>query len=241
MPVPPPPPKPFAAIYFDCDSTLSTIEGVDELLRFVPAHLRADIAAMTREAMEGTRPLASVYEERLRLLSPHRDLLQRVGELYVQHAVPDAAAVVCALRSLGKHVGIISGGLLVPVQTLARHLGIELANVHAVPLLFAADGSYLDFDHMSPLWRNGGKVEVLRALPASHRPLAFVGDGATDLEAQGHVDRFVGYGGVAVRAIVQQQAEVFCATKSLAGLLPFLCTVAELATLRQRPDLPALV
>jgi phosphoserine phosphatase len=238
MPAGPQPQEPFAAVYFDCDSTLSAIEGVDELLRFCPSHLRADIAAMTRDAMEGRRQLADVYEARLRLLAPHRDLLLRIGELYVQHAVPDAAAVVHALRALGKQVGIVSGGMLVPVQVLARHLGIEPANVHAVPLVFAADGSYVDFDRQSPLWRNGGKVEVLRALPASHRPVAFVGDGATDLEAQGQVDRFVGYGGVAIRAVVEQRSEFWCATKSLAGLLPFLCTAEELALLARRSELP---
>ncbi|MGK0265650.1 MAG: hypothetical protein ACI8UD_004315, partial [Planctomycetota bacterium] len=33
---------PFAAVYFDCDSTLSSIEGVDELLQFADPELRKD-------------------------------------------------------------------------------------------------------------------------------------------------------------------------------------------------------
>ena len=231
---------PYAAVYFDCDSTLSSIEGVDELLRWAPPTLRADIAALTEQAMNGTLPLAAVYEQRLSLLAPRRQQLDEVGALYIQRLVPDAHLVVQALQSLGKHVGIVSGGLLVPVQHVAASLGIAAANVHAVPLHFAADGSYRDFDRTSPLWRNGGKIDVVHALPAAHRPLAFVGDGITDAETQGHVARFVGFGGVVVRPKVRERADIFVATKSLAGVLPHVLTAAEQKVLAADPRFAAL-
>jgi len=222
---------PFAAVYFDCDSTLSSIEGVDELLEFVDPALRADIAALTLQAMNGTLPLAEVYETRLRRLAPTRDQLDRIGALYVSRLVPHAREVVEALQHLGKQVGICSGGLLVPVQHVARELGIPMANVHAVPLVFDAQGRYLDFDRASPLWQNGGKNVVLRALPATHRPVVFVGDGATDLETQGTADLFIGFGGVAVRPVVRDRAEVFFATPTLAPVLRHVLTGHEQATL----------
>lgn len=218
---------PFAAVYFDCDSTLSTIEGVDELLAFAPASLRDDVLALTAQAMEGSRPLAEVYETRLRLLAPQRAQLDRIGELYTARLVPDAAALVDALRFLGKQVGIVSGGLLVPVQHVAERLGIPPHNVHAVALLFDAHGRYVDFDRSSPLWRNGGKVEVLQRLPAAQRPVAFVGDGATDLETQGTADLFIGFGGVVARPLVRQRAQVFVGTPGLAPVLRHVTTPAE--------------
>ena len=132
---------PFAAVYFDCDSTLSTIEGVDELLEFADPELRRDIAALTTQAMDGTLPLAEVYESRLSKLAPRREQLDLIGEHYVKHLVPDALATIQALQSLGKHVGIVSGGLLVPVRHLAAHLGVPLDCVHAVPLHFHPDGT----------------------------------------------------------------------------------------------------
>lgn len=232
---------PFAAVWFDCDSTLAAIEGVDELLRFVPQALRADIAGLTRDAMEGKRPLAEVYETRLSLLAPRRELLAEVGRFYVAHVVPDAAAVVRALRWLGKQVGIASGGLLPPVAMLADHLGIEPANVRAVPISFHDDGSYRDFDRSSPLWRNGGKIDVLRALPAHHRPVVFVGDGVTDLETQGTADLFVGYGGVVERPKVAAEAERYFATPGLAPLLGIVLTQEELARLAAEPQFRDLV
>ena len=218
---------PLASIWFDCDSTLSAIEGVDELLQWAPADLRTDIAALTEQAMNGALPLAQVYETRLRLLAPRREQLAAIGELYVQRLVPDALAVVQALQWLGKQVGVLSGGLLAPVQRVAEQLGIPRALVHAVPVQFTADGSYADFDRRSPLWRNGGKVEVLRTLPAELQPIGFVGDGITDVETQDHVACFVGFGGVVARPKVRQLARHFVTTPSLAGVLPFLLTAAE--------------
>ena len=223
---------PFASVWFDCDSTLCAIEGVDELLQFAQKSLREDIAVLTREAMEGRLPLAAVYESRLRLLAPSQEQITAIGELYVLRMVQDAHAVIAALQFLGKQIGIISGGLLPPVQRVAAALGIEKACVHAVPIEFAADGSYRDFDKSSPLWRNGGKVEVLRALPKSSRPIAFIGDGATDLETQGTADLFIGFGGVAVRQTVKANAQAYFATPSLAPLLTFVLTAEERSRLQ---------
>lgn len=232
---------PFHAVYFDCDSTLSAIEGVDELTAGLGADAQRELLALTQRAMEGSLPLAEVYETRLSRIAPTRRALDAVGAAYVTNVVADAPLVVAALRSLHKHVGIVSGGLLAPIEVLARHLGIEPANVHAVPVRFTTDGSYRDFDRACPLWKNGGKIEVLRALPAAHRPLAFVGDGATDLETQGTAaDLFVGFGGVAVRPKVKAAAEAWIETPSLAPILPLVLTPAELVRLEHNPDFAAL-
>ena len=40
------PNAPLAAVYFDCDSTLASIEGVDELLQFVDEALRRLVRSM---------------------------------------------------------------------------------------------------------------------------------------------------------------------------------------------------
>lgn len=233
---------PFAAVYFDCDSTLARIEGVDELVTGLPPEQQRQLLALTEQAMNGTLPLADVYAQRLHTLSPSRARLQEVGRRYIAAAVQDAREVIAALRHLGKQVGIVSGGLREPVAAFAAHLGIADRDVHAVPIRFAADGSYIDFDHSSPLWRNGGKIEVLRALPAHCRPLAFVGDGVTDLETQGTAaDLFVGFGGVAARARVQQEAETWFATPTLAPLLRLVLDDRELEQLqRHAPFHPLL-
>lgn len=225
----------FAGFYFDCDSTLSSIEGVDELTRDLSEADRRELLALTAQAMDGTLPLAQVYEERLGALAPSHEQLLRVGQFYIDQLVPDAAATIAALRFLGKEVGIVSGGLRQPVAILAKHLGIDDQNVHAVPVLFDDAGQYRDFDHDSPLWRNGGKVDVLGAMPEGHRPLLFMGDGVTDLESKPVVDLFVGFGGVERRARVEAEADMFFTRNSLAVVLEPGLADAEKDRLRNEP------
>ena len=98
-------PDGFGSVVFDCDSTLSDIEGIDEL---AGNHL-GEIQALTSAAMEGRIPLEEVYGRRLEIIRPTRARVDAIGELYVQRLVPDAGETVAALRWLGKDVRVISG------------------------------------------------------------------------------------------------------------------------------------
>jgi phosphoserine phosphatase len=233
-------PPPYRTVVFDCDSTLSAIEGIDEL---GSAH-KERIAALTERAMSGELKLEDVYAARLAIVRPARGRIERLGEEYVERAVPHALELVAALRFLGKRVAIVSGGLAPAVRRLAAALGVADEDVYAVAVRFDADGAWAGFDERSPLARSGGKVEVVRALAAAGRPLALVGDGITDLEAaeaEGGADRFVAFGGVVRRAAVFERARVVCATRSLAGLVPHLFSAAEVDALARAPEHAALV
>lgn len=222
-------PPPYATVVFDCDSTLSEIEGIDEL----GSALRTQIAELTQRAMSGELKLEDVYKLRLELVKPSRERVERLGREYVERMLPQARELVAALRALGKRVAIVSGGVAPAVRVIARELGVDAAEVHAVELRFDAQGRYAGFDERSPLARSGGKIDVVRSIGAqpNARPLALVGDGVTDLEAgeaEGGAERFVAYGGVARRAAVFERAHVTCASRSLAGLVPLLFTADEI-------------
>jgi phosphoserine phosphatase len=212
----------FAAVVFDCDSTLVEVEGIDELA----GERIAEVRALTDAAMEGKIPLEEVYGRRLALIRPSREQVEAVGHTYVRTLVEDARAVVSALLALGKEVRVVSGGLRPPVEAVARELGLEAAAVAAVGIRFGEDGGYLDFEHDSPLARSGGKEEVLRAwgLP---RPLLLVGDGATDLEARRAVNAFAAYMGVAYRPAVAAGADVVLPARSLAPVLALAAGVDD--------------
>src|SRR5258708_9034207 len=100
---------PCELIIFDCDSTLSAIEGIDELARWQGR--AAQVAELTHRAMNGDVPLETVYGERLELLKPTRDQLRQLGQLYRRHLVPGADQVIAALQAAGRQVFIVSGGL----------------------------------------------------------------------------------------------------------------------------------
>lgn len=228
-------PPPYDTIVFDCDSTLSRIEGIEELVGDHP-----EIAALTRAAMDGEVPLESVYGRRLELSRPSHGDMQRVADLYVRHALPNARALVGALHALGKRVHIVSGGLLPAVAPFGAWLGIPTDRIQAVDLRFDDDGAYSGFDDASPLARAGGKIEVVGRIAESGGRLALIGDGATDLEAACCVQRFVAYGGVERRPAVAAGAAVHCDEEDFAALLPLLVSDEErahLATLSAHREL----
>lgn len=206
----------FGTVIFDCDSTLSSIEGIEEL---ATAH-RAEITHLTESAMRGEVALEEVFARRLELVRPSRADVAVLGDRYVQTLVPDAKALVTALRSEKIMVRVVSGGLRPAILVLARSLGITDDSVAAVDIMFDEKGGYSGFDADSPLARSGGKrVQLQRWLPSLARPIMIVGDGITDLEARPPADSFVAYTGVTHRAEVAAKADVVVRSRSLAPVL----------------------
>ena len=213
----------FRTVLLDCDSTLSAIEGIDELA----VHCREDVAKLTDLAMRGQIALEEVYGRRLELVRPSRAALEALGRQYVDRLVPDARETIAALQACGVDVRIISGGLLPAVLAVASELGVARDHVAAVAIEFDADGSYTAFDNKSPLAATGGKRIAIERWHVV-RPAMMVGDGSTDLEARPVVDMFVAFAGVVERPAVVNSADAVIRANSLAPLLPLVLHVDEL-------------
>lgn len=240
----------FDFIFFDCDSTLSAIEGIDELARQKGKFEK--IKQMTDAAMEGEVHLQSVYDRRLDLLCPTRAEIRALEQCYRNTLVPHAVEVINALRHAGKELFIVSGGLLAAVRPFGEWLGIPRQNIRAVEVQYnrlsgqwwdyqqdrwgqRPDEEYLDPEH-SPLIESEGKAQVVRHLLQGKTGRAMlVGDGMSDLAARPAVNLVVGFGGVITRPRVARQAEVFIQCNSLAPVLPLALSAAEQAGLRDTP------
>jgi phosphoserine phosphatase len=242
------PTLPYERIAFDCDSTLSRIEGIEELARMDSAARAlngagearaAELRELTDAAMSGRVPLQDVYGKRLQLVSPRRNDVATLGRRYIEQAVPGAKDTLSALRYLGKELVIVSGGLRLAVVAFGQWLGVKDSHVHAVAAWFDGNGALTHIDTRSPLVRTGGKREIVAALPP--RRTAFVGDGMTDAETADAVDSFVCFAGVIHRPEVAAKAAAVISSKSLAGVLPVLCTLEELDKLRRDSRYRALV
>lgn len=226
-------PPPYDTIVFDCDSTLSSIEGIEELARDLDALERRELARLTAAAMDGELPLEQAYGARLELVAPRADELRRVAERYRECQLPHAQELIAALQFLGKRVAVVSGGVTPAVRPFAAGLGVPDDLIFAVDLFFGSDGSYTGFDQDSPLARSGGKPLIIQQLrqrfgPA---PIALIGDGATDLEAAPAVERFIAYGGVVARKAILNAAACCCVSADMAALLPLLCSDQEVEKL----------
>ncbi|HEY0944875.1 MAG TPA: HAD-IB family phosphatase [Opitutaceae bacterium] len=196
-------------LVFDCDSTLSAIEGIDELGRIRGADVFARVEAMTNDAMNGKLPVESVFGERLRIIQPTRADVAAVGRHYIETVEPTAQSTIAALRARGWTPMIVSGGFRPAIRPLADFLGIE--RVEAVDLYFDEQGHYRGFDEAYPTTRSGGKPEVIKQLRREFAPerVVMVGDGVSDLEAKPVVDLFVGFGRYVARAKVRAGAHAF--------------------------------
>ena len=222
-------------VIFDCDSTLTTVEGIDELARLTDS--ADDVAHLTQQAMDGLLSLDAVYARRLDLSHPTRAQVRHIQSIYRENVIPDAPQVVRALQDLGCQVFIVSGGLGEPVRDFGVWLGVPSGHIYAVEMeydqLAGMWWRYWEQDNRqdtranylamreSPLTKSGGKINIIAALLAEHPGRAIlVGDGISDLEARAQVNLFVGFGGVVARDRVAREAPVFLKTLSLASLLP---------------------
>lgn len=193
--------------FLDCDSTLSTIEGIDELARARGDCVFDQVAALTNAAMDGDVPIHEVFHRRLEMIAPDRATADHVADLYVKTLVPGTEDFIRELKAAGWLPIILSGGFAPLIQPLADHLGI--AHVEAVPLHFHDDGSYAGYGVDYPTTHNLGKNEVIRQWVDAMLPerVVMMGDGISDLETKPEVDAFIGFGGVVVRPRVKHGSD----------------------------------
>lgn len=236
----------FQLVFFDCDSTLSSIEGIDELARRKGKF--DEVKRLTNAAMDGEVHLQSVYDRRLELLSPTRAEIRELERHYRQTLVPDAAQVIQALQAAGRDVFIVSGGLLEAVQPFGEWLGIPAKNIWAVDVRYnSLSGQWWDYQQdrwgrrpdveyldpaETPLIETHGKIQVIQEVRAGCSGRAMlIGDGVSDLAACAAVDLMIGFGGVVARERVVAEADIFIKSSSLAPVLPLAMTEAERVTL----------
>jgi phosphoserine phosphatase len=207
----------FQAVVLDCDSTLTRIEGVDELAAM--RGCRAEVAALTEQAMAGTVPLEAVFESRLEHIRPSEVDLAQLGTLYSATLAEDAVGVVAALQALEVEVVVVSGGFRQALEPLADALGLARRKIRANEVHFSPDGAYAGFDRANPLCQAGGKAAVVREVAPGRAGVLLAGDGATDAEARHAAELFVGLGGVRGQETVRRAADVYLKCESLAPLL----------------------
>ena len=210
--------EPLDAVIFDCDGTLSRIEGIDELARHNGVGER--VIALTEEAMSHTGITPEIFHERLKLVDPTKQQLEALGQTYYDDQSQDAATVVDVFHALNKTVYVVSAGNNPAVEVFADRLGIPKECVFAVDLQFDKEGRYRDFDHDSPMTRKGGKCDVVKMIAQKHKRILHVGDGLNDYAAHDLVTRFVGYGGAFHRDKVAAAASFYIECRSMLPLLP---------------------
>jgi len=176
----------FRALVMDMDSTVITIECIDELARL--AGRGAAVAAITEAAMRGEiTDYAQSLRQRVQLLqAAPATVIEQVQEQSLRYS-PGATALLAAARGYGWSSLLVSGGFAVFAQDVARTLGFDASCANT---LVVREG-VITGEVLGPA-ENGGAIvdgaskaralqRLCAALGCSTREAIVVGDGANDL------------------------------------------------------------
>lgn len=124
----------FGLLAMDMDSTLITVECIDELADF--AGRKAEVAAITEAAMRGE--IADYTESLSRRLAALAGLPAGVLEQVFSERVrtsPGAVELVAALRQAGLSTLLVSGGFTWFTDRLATTLGIDVTRANRLEIV----------------------------------------------------------------------------------------------------------
>jgi phosphoserine phosphatase len=175
-------------VAMDMDSTLITIECIDEIADF--KGIKPEVAAITESAMRGEIDFAQSLMRRVALLAglPVTDLSSVYDERL--RISPGAERMLAAFKAAGAVTALVSGGFTFFTDRLKARLALDftLANRFEVAddrLTGRIDGDIVDAQ---------AKARAIRELGAAHPGLTVViGDGANDLPMFAQADVSVAY------------------------------------------------
>ena len=224
------PTSPLNAICFDCDGTLSSIEGIDQLALY--NNVADQVIRLTSIAMERTGLNLDLYTERLELVKPTETQMSQLAHDYHLNRTSDIDIVISILKKLNKNIFIISAGNNPAVSLFGEFLGINPSNCFAININFDAKGQYLNFESDNPLIHNNGKKQIINQIKKEYSSVLHIGDGLNDLVAKQCADRFIGYGGHKHRQNIKDNCEFYITSSSLLPSLPLCLTRNEVSQLK---------
>ena len=170
----------------DMDSTVITVECIDELADY--AGVKAEVAAVTKQAMRGELDFAAALRARVALL---RGLdAATIDRCHAERVrlMPGATTLVRTMRGRGAYTLLVSGGFTLFAEKVAAEIGFDCS----ISNRLGTAGGRLDGTVVEPILGAASKRDALIDVAAADGvPIAAtlaVGDGANDapmLEAAG--------------------------------------------------------
>lgn len=187
----------------DMDSTLITIESIDELADF--ANVKPQVAAITQRAMRGELEFSRSLIERLALLKGlDVEVLNRVYTERLEVS-PGGEELIRFFKNQGIKTAVISGGFDYFTQRLAADIGLD--HQRANPLNI--ENNKLTGTTNSSIINAQSKADFVNELctlyAISPEQVIAAGDGANDLLMMNYAGLSVAY---MAKSAVQKQANI---------------------------------
>jgi len=204
----------FKLLVMDMDSTLITIETIDELADLVGR--KAEVATVTAAAMRGEIEYDESLRRRVAVL---KGLPESALDLLYTERVklsPGAERMIAGVKRAGLKILLVSGGFTQVTDRLKGRLGLDYVRANT---LAVKDGK-LTGELVGRIVNADGKREALLSardeIGATRDQIIAIGDGANDLKFMGEAGV-----GIAFRAkpVVREKATYRLSHVGLDGLL----------------------
>lgn len=198
---------------FDMDSTLIEQEVIVELAK--TAGIGEQVAAITEAAMRGEMDFDESFAQRVALLKGiSTDVLDDICTRLTLST--GARTTISALKALGYHTVLVSGGFTYFARYIAEQLGIDEVHANALDI---EDGEVTG--HVQLPIVNGAKKAAIAEHTAERlgidmSQVVCVGDGANDLPMMALADLGVAFN---AKPIVQARADAAVNVTGLEGVL----------------------
>jgi phosphoserine phosphatase len=207
----------FGLLVMDMDSTLITIECIDEIADM--QGLKPQVSAITESAMRGEIDFAESLRRRVSLLAGlDQSALQRVYDERLQLS-PGAETLLAAARAAGVRTLLVSGGFTFFTERLKPRLALDYT---AANTLEVADGK-LTGRVLGDIVDAQGKADRLNQvrlqLNLDKQQVIAMGDGANDLKMMAEAGVSIAY---RAKPVVRAQASYALNQVGLDGVIPLL-------------------
>lgn len=166
-------------IIADMDSTMITVECIDELADY--AGIKAQIADITERAMQGELDFAQALRARVALLKGLDDAVIDRCRAERVRIMPGAKALIGTMRARGARAVLVSGGFTRFADPVAADIGFDMAIAN---VLDVADGKLTGMVHDPIVDAARKRFELGAAMTQfriAHEATLAVGDGANDI------------------------------------------------------------
>lgn len=170
----------FRLLVMDMDSTLITMETIDELADMTG--LKAEVAAITAQAMRGEIEYDESLRRRLALLKGlDESALQRVYDERLEFS-PGAERMLEKVRAAGIRTLLVSGGFTYMTDRLKTRVRLDYTHSNVLGIVGGRLTGTVIGDIVNADAKRAALQRVAAELGASREQIAGIGDGANDLK-----------------------------------------------------------
>ncbi|AMP15256.1 phosphoserine phosphatase SerB [Collimonas pratensis] len=207
----------FKLLAMDMDSTLITIECIDEIADM--QGLKPQVAAITEAAMRGELEFDESLTRRVALLKGlEASALQRVYDERLQLS-PGAQSMLAAVKAAGIKTLLVSGGFTFFTDRMKDTLGLDYAHSNVLEIVDGKLTGKVVGAIVNAEEKKNTVERVCAELNIAASQAIVMGDGANDLSMMGVAGLSVAF---RAKPVVREKASVALNFVGLDGILPIL-------------------